>query len=393
MRILFLSPRQCWPAESGAKLREYYLARALGERSLLTHISYSAPDMKLSFCRRMVAVPPVRGYTPGKIMRGLVGRWPLPVLNYTSPNMHDALAGVLREESFDLVHLDSIHMAAYADWLHSSTGAPVVYDWHNIESEAMQRYSRHTPSFLRARYAGWTARRLASLEDRVLRQAFGHIVCSERERLELLRRVPSARVALIDNGVDAAYFASAADSPTAGRRRLVFVGAMSYHANIDAAIFFAREVWPAISRRFPQWILTLVGSNPSPAVRALQSGSVEVTGTVDDVRPYYGQAFAAVVPLRIGGGTRLKILEAMAAGVPAISTSLGAEGLALSPGVNILTADNPRDWLPHLETLFRDPRLWAALSTAGRELARARYDWEMLGARLYDTYSGWAGAA
>ena len=389
MRILFLSPRQCQPADSGAKLREYYIARALGRESELTHVAYSTVHLDLPFCKRTIDVPPQRGYTARKIMQGLTGRWPLPVVNYTSAPMRGALEDAVRGNAFDLIHLDSIHMAAYAADLQLSTGAPVVYDWHNIESEAMWRYSRHTKSKLRAVYANWTARKLGKLEDRLLRGASGHLVCSEREREDLLRRVPQARIAVVENGVDTSYFAGEASSE---RRRIVFVGSMSYHANIEAAVFFAREVWPTIHQRFPQWTLTLVGSNPAPAVQALAgSGTVEVTGTVADVRPYYREAVAAVVPLRIGGGTRLKILEAMAAGVPVVSTPLGAEGLTVAPGSNILMAARPEQWLPHLEALAVNQQLCRALAEAGRELARTRYDWELIGRQLCQTYAGWCG--
>ena len=395
MRILFLSPRQCCPPQSGAKLREFYLAEALGHRAELTHVFFSPPDAAplgptdLPFAKRILSVVQPRSYTPWRILRGVFSRWPLPVLNYTSEPMKVSLNTLVRDQKFDLIHLDSIHMAAYAPMLSRATGAPLVYDWHNIESEAMLRYSGHVQSTLRARYAALTARRLASLEERILRESFGHLVCSERERDELVRRVPGARIAVIENGVDSRFYADT-DGAAGERRRIVFVGSMNYHANAEAAIFFARSIWPRISRQFPQWVLTLVGSNPTTAVQALHgSGNVEVTGTVPDVRPYYMEAVAAIVPLRVGGGTRLKILEAMAAGVPVASTTLGAEGLAVSPGRNILIADREDDWLTHLQALSRDARMRDELVAAGRELVCARYDWQVLGKALFETYSRW----
>jgi glycosyltransferase involved in cell wall biosynthesis len=346
----------------------------------------SAAD--LPFCRRVVTVPKPRGYTPAKIARGFLGRWPLPVVNYTSPEMQAALAAILKQEQFDLIHLDSIHMAAYVPMLQKATGAPMVYDWHNIESEAMRRYSLHERSLLRSRYAALTASRLWTLEQRALRETSGHLVCSDRELVELQSRVPQARVAVIENGVDSGFFAASGDA-AGDRRRIVFVGSMGYHANAEAAVYFARDIWPGISRRFPQWTFTIVGANPTPAVLALHgSNHVEVTGTVPDVRPFYREARAAIVPLRVGGGTRLKILEAMAAGVPVVSTTLGAEGLASSPAKDILIADREEEWVAHLDALS-DGGLWSALSEAGRELIRARYDWEAIGGKLWQAYSEW----
>ncbi|MBV9611579.1 MAG: glycosyltransferase, partial [Acidobacteriaceae bacterium] len=363
MKILFLSPRQCWPPLTGAKLREYHLARALGKTAALTHVSFTtaSPAMtaaELPFCKRVLSVPRPAAYRPDKIARGLLGRWPLPVLNYTSREMKRTLTRLLDEKDFDLVHFDSLHLAAYLPLIRHKTSAPVVLDWHNVESELMSRFGANSTWSPRKLYAQITARRLADLEKRMLREAAGHVVCSARDRDQLDNMSKGARIAVVENGVAVASFQNGATAP-ANRCRLVFVGSMDYHANIEAATSFTRDVWPVIRERFPAWQLTLAGSNPAPAVQALASEpNVEVTGTVPDVRPYYAEAFAAIVPLLTGGGTRLKILEAMAAGVPVVSTSLGAEGLAVSPGSNILIADTKDQWLPLLESLSFDPGLW-----------------------------------
>jgi glycosyltransferase involved in cell wall biosynthesis len=281
-------------------------------------------------------------------------------------------------------------MAAYLPAIRHKR-LPVVFDWHNIESEAMRRYSASARSALRRAYAAFTARRLAALEKRILREGLGHIVCSERERDALKRVAPDARVAVVENGVDARAFA--AFEPAATRDRLVFVGSMDYHANVDAAVWFVRNVWPGLHEIFPMLRLTLVGSNPVEAVLALRSEpGVEVSGTVDDVRPYYAEALAAIVPLRLGGGTRLKILEAMAAGAPVISTPLGAEGLAVTPGVNILLAKQDRDWESHIRAVIENQDLRMGMARAARELACSRYDWEAIGASLHSTYCEWLGA-
>jgi polysaccharide biosynthesis protein PslH len=396
MRILFLSPRQCWPASSGAKLREYHFVRALGRRAELTHLFFAQPGAAASTtdslpCCRIIPVTQPRMYTPAKIVRGLVGAWPLPILNYTSEEMQRSVARLLQEQHFDLVHLESIHMAAYAQLV--ARAAPMVYNWHNIESEAMRRYGSIVASLPKKAYACWTARRLAILEKSILKQAFGHLVCSAREQTELLRITPQARIAVIENGVDTSFFAGGGSPAHASRNRLVFVGSMSYHANIAAATYFARRLWPDIRARFPRWRLTIVGSDPAPAVAALRhTPGVEVTGTVPDVRPYYRDAVAAVVPLRAGSGTRLKILEAMAAGVPVVSTTLGAEGLAVSPDKHILIADRDKDWLPALAALSNDDRRGAMIA-ASLQLVRARYDWEVLGDALFATYFRWLSEA
>lgn len=394
MRICFVSPRQCWPAVSGAKLREYHLARALGEHADLTYVYFmdpASPALRaedVPFCREVIGVPRPKSYSAGRIARGIAGKWPLPVENYTSSAMIRALLDVAGANRFDLFHLDSIHMAACADAL--SRAVPdfrAVYDWHNIESEAMLRFASGPEAMLKRAYAWMTARRLMALERNLLNTALGHLVCSQRERDQLIAATPQARISVIENGVDTSRFQPVESN--SGRRRLVYVGQMSYHANAEAAVRFTRAIWPGVRTVRPDLKLTIVGSNPGPEVLALAADEgVEVTGTVPDVGPYYADAFAAIVPLRVGGGTRLKILEAMAAGVPVISTALGAEGLAVNPGVDITIAEADADWAAAIQALS-DPETWRAFAERGRELAVSRYDWRHIGRRLFDTYVQW----
>jgi polysaccharide biosynthesis protein PslH len=397
MRTLYVSPRQAWPAISGAKLRDFHLARALGQAGELTWVFYqnsSDPPLtaaELPFCRQWQAVPRPPLYTPAKLVRGLSGPWSLPVVNYTSPQMISVLRQLLQNHRFDAIHVDSVHLAACVEAAVAQQGAatPVFYNWHNIESELMRRYSVGAAPAIRRFYARFTAAKLKRDEAHILNAAAGHIVCSQREQELLLRQAPESRIAVIENGVDAAFFANPPHPHTAVRNRLVFVGSMSYHANADAAVWFAREVWPGLHRRFQDWTLTLVGSDPGEDVRALAGiAGVQVTGTVPDVRPYYQTAFAAVVPLRTSGGTRLKILEALAAGVPVISTAEGAEGLAVQPNRDFLLAQDCGQWLPLLESLLEERRA-EALRQAGLELIHSRYDWQTIGAKLVATYRAW----
>jgi glycosyltransferase involved in cell wall biosynthesis len=395
MRILFLSPRQCWPAVSGAKLRDYHLARSLGENAELTYLYFmgdsAIASRDMPFCRKIVGINKPKPYTLAKIVRGLVSGLPLTLINYSSPEMTAAIAEVIRSSPFDLVHVESIHMMTYLAALPGALRERIVFNWHNIESELLLRYAASTASLPRKMYASMTARRVEGVERKILRTSFGHLVCSERERKALLEWAPEARIVVVENGVDTKAFAP---PPDAARNRILFVGAMAYHANSDAIRWFTDRIWPAIYARFPQWTLTLVGSDPPPQVLALsERPGVEVTGTVPDVKPYYNQAVLAIVPLLIGGGTRLKILEALAAGVPVISTSLGVEGLAVTHGEEVLIADGEADWLPAFCSLADQGNLWHQLSIAGRRLVEAHYDWDVLGKSLVATYRQWLSQA
>ena len=391
MRILFVSPRQCWPIASGANLREYHFLRGLAEQSELTYAFFREPAFEpptvvdLPFCNAVVPVARPAVYNAGRVIWGLVGRWPLPVINYTSAEMMDTITRLMAMP-FDAVHLDSTHMAAYVPIISKLLPrARIFFDWHNIESEGMRRYADLTPSPLKASYARITAWKMAQVERDLVRKTHGHFVCSEREREILARIAPNARVTVIENGVDTTSF----PERNSGGQRILFVGLMAYHANIDAVTWFVREIWPSVRQRFPDKTLTIVGAKPAAEVLALRSEpGVEVTGTVPDVKPYYTDAFAAIAPLRTGAGTRLKILEAMAARVPVVSTSLGAEGLETRPGTDILLADTPEQWLQAFTTLT-DEKSRTALTDAAHRLARDRYDWAIIRTQLNRTFGQW----
>ena len=265
----------------------------------------------------------------------------------------------------------------------------VLADWHNIESELMRRYAAQTNNIGRKLAGMRTADLLLSTEKKLLSRCKAHIVVSERERNELLRLSPDADVHVISNGVDTSYFtALTAIDRKEEAPALLFVGSMDYHANIDAMTWFVNGAWQDIATRFPQLHFTIAGRHPAPAVQALASERVHVTGTVADLRKVYARAFAVVVPLRVGGGTRLKILEAMAAGVPVISTRRGAEGLEARDGVHFLLADTSEQISAAIATLLAAPDKRSRLIAEARRLVETQYDWNVLGQRLASLYSG-----
>jgi glycosyltransferase involved in cell wall biosynthesis len=289
-------------------------------------------------------------------------------------------------------------MTAYLPIIRASRNRPlVVCDWHNIESELMQRYSESEPGLLRKAYARRTARLMSEFERQAINECDAHLAVSDRDATRLRSLNSEAQVFVIENGVDithysdeeiaAAYATCAAACAAAETRRIVFVGSMDYHANVDGAVSFAREVWPRLRDRQPALVFTIVGRDPAAEVRALATiPGVEVTGTVDDVRPFYREALAAIVPLKVGGGSRLKILEAMAAGVPVVSTTLGAEGLDVRHGENILIADTNEQLAEAIVSVVESEEQRKRLSAAGRALISGQYDWSRLGTNLREIY-------
>lgn len=390
MRVLYFSPRICWPTISGAHLRDFYFARELAQNARLTYVGLVNEDAgaEAEELRRrlggaeVVALRRDKSYKPVNILRGLIGPTPLNVLNFTSPAVIAKLDGILAREQYDVIQIESMHLIAYAR--HIRQIAPrtrLILDWHNIESEILARYAENDRNPLRAIYARRTSTLSRNVENELLRLCHAHTVCSQREREVLLARVPEARIEVVGNGVDCDFF-SQQPSHNPARRDVLFMGRMDYHANIDAAIYFVHSIWPLVVARRPELRLVIVGAQPSEAVQSLKSDNVVVTGTVDDVRPYYRSALVSVVPLRVGGGTRLKVLEAMAAGTPVVSTVLGAEGLAISDGKDILIADTPQAMADAIVSLRAESPLWQELVTNGRRLVRERYDWSVVGAIL-----------
>jgi glycosyltransferase involved in cell wall biosynthesis len=336
-----------------------------------------------------------RAYTPWNLFRGLLGPQPVSVLNYFSAQAEAELRRMLAEFAFDAVQLEGIHLVRYLPVVRSAASRPIlICDWHDIESELMQRYAAYEGNPLRRLYARRTVPLLRRVERSLLRQCDAHLAVSAEEAEKLREVCPAARVHVVENGVDTAYFSCAGAAATSGLRNdLVFVGSLDFHANIDGVTYFASQCWPLIRAANPRLRLVIVGARPVAEVRALEKmEGVVVTGTVEDVRPYYAGALAAIVPLRIGGGTRLKILEAMAAGIPVISSRLGAEGLSVTPGNDILLAESPAEFTAAAGELAANSQLWNQLSRRGRELVQARYDWSRIGSVLCDAYTSLLGS-
>jgi glycosyltransferase involved in cell wall biosynthesis len=392
MRILYFSSRECWPLNTGARLRDYHFARELSRRTKLTYLGLRnpkdpppvEPPVESGFEHHLL-IQKDPSFSPVKLIRGLVGPEPVTVLNNWSPGILAELERTLRDgENFASVQIEGMHLVQYLPALRRAPPSPaLIADWHNIESEIMWRYSETAVGVARKAYARRTAHLMEDMELRLLEGCDVHIVPSSREREKLAARCPKARIEIVGNGVDVAHYSAELAEPS-GRRDVLFVGSMDYHANIGAVIEFANTMWPGILAQHPDFRFVIVGRNPPAAVRELaKRPKIEVTGTVDDVRPWYGSARVVVVPLRTGSGTRLKILEAMAAGVPVVSTRLGAEGLDVTDGRNIILAETAQETIDAVRALCTSPEKWCALAEAGRALVRSHYDWAILGERLF----------
>jgi glycosyltransferase involved in cell wall biosynthesis len=259
---------------------------------------------------------------------------------------------------------------------------PTVLFQHNVESALWERQARHEANPLnRIVYKLEAAKMLRYERSAVAR--FHHVIAvSEHDRQLMSAMTDDTRVSVVPTGVDLKQFrASRAEATDATEPLVIFVGSMDWEANIDAVDYFCREVWPAVKQAVPEARFRIVGRNPHSRVKKLASDSIEVTGTVASVIEHYQEAAINIVPLRIGGGTRLKIYEAMAMGKATVSTSIGAEGLDVNDGRDILLADSPEKFSESLIALLTNDQLRKRIERAAAEQA-ASYDWSVITERF-----------
>jgi glycosyltransferase involved in cell wall biosynthesis len=260
--------------------------------------------------------------------------------------------------------------------LPENPSAPVVLFQHNVETMLWRRMATTESSPLRKLSYSIEAWKMSAYETRTLRR-FQHVIAvSEQDRDAMLTLSSGCPITVVPTGVDTEQY-QVAPSASGHPPVIVFTGSMDWEPNIDAMEFFCREVWPTILAAFPDARFQIVGRKPHPRVQRLASPSVEVTGTVASVIDYLRAATIVIVPLRIGGGTRLKIFEAMAMAKAMVSTSIGAEGLAVTNGRDLLIADDAPAFAAGILQLLRDPELRRRYEQAAAALA-ARYDWSQI---------------
>jgi sugar transferase (PEP-CTERM/EpsH1 system associated) len=385
MKLLFVTGTLPYPPTDGWKIRVFALLRGLAQRHSVSVVSFVRRIDDALAVERLrdqgIDVHVVRRdhrYAPSKLVQGLLGRTAFPILNYRDDRMTHLLQQVLRSGTFDIVQVESIHMAQYCLGLRETT----ILDLHNIESLLMRRYARQENNPLKRAYAEVTWRKLAAYERETCGRFSHCLTCSDEERVLLQTRCGVDQITVIPNGVD--IDAHTPEETDVGHgsghpcgERIVFVGRMDYHANVEGVRWFSRDVWPRIRARRPGAVFQIVGGYPVPAIsRLARAGEIEVTGFVRNVRPYVKEASVVVVPLRVGGGTRLKILEALALGKPLVSTTVGAEGIEAVPDRDLVIADHAEAFADEVVSLLNHPEKGAALGDAGRRLVESKYNWE-----------------
>jgi glycosyltransferase involved in cell wall biosynthesis len=289
----------------------------------------------------------------------------------------------LRERTYDIIQVEFSQMAYYRFPSHANC----VLDQHNVEYEILYRTYRAATDWGRRLYSFVEWKKFKRDEINNCRKFPVCLTTSERDKQVLAADLPLTDFKVIPNGVDCTYFSSNGHETEPQQPALIFTGTINYHPNTDGLKYFLEDVFPLIRQQVPDVKFYIVGRQPPPEIQRYdQSPNIIVTGGVDDTRPYFEKATVVVVPLRIGGGTRLKLLEAMAMGKPVVSTSIGAEGTAVTPGQNIMLADEPGSFAQATVALLKKAALRKHLAVEGRKLVEEKYDWRAITQKLEQTY-------
>jgi glycosyltransferase involved in cell wall biosynthesis len=389
LKILWAKANKILPVHSGGDIRSYNLARELAARHELTFFSYydGAPDEAYEKTLRE-HFPGALSLCTGRrsdtiLRRGLdyAMRIPSPapyaVSRFASCAVQAQLKRWYAEQAFDVAVCDFLDAAVNFP---KELNTPTVLFQHNVESEIWRRHAETETNLVKRPLYRMEFSKMLAYEKAAVRR-FPHVIAvSEHDRKLMSAWVEASRLSVVPTGVDLRQY-----QPDFSDRELaplvMFVGAMDWEPNMDAAEFFCKEVWPSVLAQIPQAKFRIVGRNPDRRVQQLADRSIEVTGKVPSVIDHLREAAVVVVPLRVGGGTRLKIYEAMAAGKAVVSTSVGAEGLDVHHGRDIILADSPAAFTDSIVTLLRDHELRKRYEHAAAELASG-YGWHAVGRKL-----------
>lgn len=397
LRILIVSTALPYPA-SGFGTRVWQLSRYLAERHDVTLLTYARPwemsrvQLAAQACTQVEVVPRT---PPGHLARRArqvavsVSRQPFAAVEQRSKALQVALDRLVSTRRFDLVQLESSRLWS----LRLPKGPAIILDEHNVEYELLQRMRQGESSGPRRFFNRIEEAKFRRLEQRSWTEASGVAVTSEREEEVVRRHAPGTPCVVVPNAVDARYYAPLSDglddasglaaSDGSSAKTIVFTGLLSYRPNLDAAQYLVDQILPHVHRTHPDVELHVVGGfGRESEVAGLRRPGVVVTGWVTDIRPHLRRAAVVVAPLRMGSGTRLKVLEAMSMGKALVSTSIGSEGIMVTHNDHLMIADDPIQFAQEICRLLDNPELARRIANAGRNHVLKEYSWQGAGARL-----------
>ena len=390
LRVLLLSPMAPSPPRFGAQARTHGLLTNLAQHHEITAVivyddegtPQDSEAAMRSYCKQVHFIRNPHGVSGWRRrllqLRSWFSRESFQRLVSMAPEVQACLDEVLTAQRFDVVLVNFPHLAHYR-LRQSPRGTPapvIIIDSHDVHYDLARQIAASAASFGRRLHARLNWRKLQREEIAAYENAEGVCVCSLADQQRLAKDAPAAKTVIIPNAADVERMQPRSSDPAPDADTVLFFGLLASVPNVDGLLFFIRDIWPRILAARPAAQFIIVGANPAPELKALEVPGVTIVGPVDDLRPYLSRAAAVVVPLRLGSGTRLKILESWAMARPVVSTSLGAEGLESVSGKHLLIADDPAEFAAAVVRILNEPELAASLGAAGRALVSESFSWQ-----------------
>ncbi len=392
MKILFLSPTVPFPLTDGGRIRVFNLLKQIVEKNEVTLIALETQPTDADGVSELQALgvqvhlvpnaPNLPDVSFGTLASAFFKQQPITVARYNVTAYRQKLKTLLAKERFDLIHYEMLHIAQF----HTETELPGVLSLQNVDSAIWRRLCSETANPF-YKFAYWTQQLAFQRYERALSPKFDAVTCTSDIDASVFKQYCSkGAIEVIPNGVDVRHYHP--DFTAEASAHLLYIGSMDWYPNENAVVFFADEVFPRIQKNVPDAVFWIVGGNPSRSVKKLaEREGIVVTGRVPEVKPYFAEATVFVVPLRIGSGTRLKILEALAMGKAVVSTTVGAEGLNLKDGEEIFIADEPTPFAEAVTQMITSPKLRRRIGENGRTRVEQDYDWRRIGEKLHSLYT------
>lgn len=399
MNILFISAYIPYPPHGGAYQRTYNILKHVAKENDVYLIGFIKEKNDLEnaahlekICKKVYAFRLPDDWSKVSLAKSLFLNLfsPLPytIQKYYSSQARQAIARLVQQVNFDILHCDMIDLAEY---IYDHNPKATVLVNHNVESTLMLRHAEVDKNPLKKWFFYLQYKKLLRYERKMCPKFKCSAAVSELDKQQLQSISPQARFRIVPNGVDVDYFQPR--KLQVEKNTLIFAGSTDYLPNIDGIKFFHQEIWPLIKREVNDTRLIILGKNRTSKNLGIQiTEDISLLGFVEDVRPHIGKAAVYIVPLRIGGGTRLKILDAMAMGKAIVSTTIGAEGIDVTHGKNILIADTPEDFSKQVIKVLNDTKLRESLGMEGRKLVEKKYSWDVIGKEMDEVYTAALGS-
>jgi len=394
MNILFLSTENPYPPDGGHHLRTFNVLKILSRRHQIYFVGFAQnksefkyiPEIK-KFCETVdIYEVSKTGYNKSFFLlacKTLFSKYPLIAQRYFVQEARERIEQILDQYSIDLVHMDMLALGLYKSILKDT---PVILTNHNVESLRIYRWMQIEKNLFIKSFLFYQYLKLRAFEQSICPKFDRCIVVSEYDKNYLKNLCGIDNFAVIPNGVDTCYFKP--ESTEVKKDHLVWVGGMTGPYNSDAVDFFVQKIWSLIKYKVPGATVDFAGGGPTQTLRnrALEDKSVQVLGFVPDIRPIVQRASVFIAPIRVGSGTKIKVLNAMAQGKPVVATTTAAEGIDVTPEENILIADDPGEFAEKVVYLLNHEEIARKIGTKARELIEKKYSWDVISENIDRTY-------